>query len=51
MFLAVIISIIFTQTGIWLAYYLDLTAGATIVLVAAAAFLVAGLLPGRKISK
>ncbi len=49
MLLAVIISIIFTQAGIWLAYYLDLTTGATIVLVAAAAFIISGLLPGRNI--
>ncbi|EFI35997.1 ABC-3 protein [Desulfonatronospira thiodismutans ASO3-1] len=49
MLLAVIISVIFTQTGIWLAYYLDLTTGATVVLVAAAAFIISGLLPGRSI--
>ena len=49
MLLAVIISIIFTQAGIWLAYYLDLTTGATIVLVAAAAFIISALLPGRSI--
>ncbi len=49
MLLAVIISTVFTQTGIWLAYYLDLTTGATIVLVAAAAFIISGLLPGRSI--
>ncbi len=49
MLLAVVISIIFTQTGIWLAFYLDLTTGATIVLVAAAAFIISGLLPERMI--
>ncbi len=35
---AVALSILFTTTGLTAAYYLDLTAGATIVLIAAAAF-------------
>ena len=47
MLTAVIISIVFTQTGIWLAYYMDLTTGATIVMVAAAGFLISSLIPGR----
>ncbi|WP_045211439.1 metal ABC transporter permease [Desulfonatronovibrio magnus] len=43
MLAAVLISIFFTQTGIWLSYYLNLTTGATIVMVAAAFFFLSGL--------
>ncbi|MFO7727834.1 MAG: metal ABC transporter permease [Desulfonatronovibrio sp.] len=47
MLLAVIISVFFTQTGIWLSYYLNLSTGAVIVLVAAVFFFLSGLIPGK----
>lgn len=37
--LAVILSVIFTTCGLWLSYILDLASGATIIIVAGAAFL------------
>ena len=49
MIVALLISIFFTQSGIWLSYQLNLTTGATIVLVAAVFFFMSGLIP--KISK
>ncbi len=48
---AVIISIVFTQTGIWLSYYLNLSTGATIVLVAAIFFFISGLVPQKVLSR
>jgi zinc transport system permease protein len=51
MLLAVIISIFFTQAGIWLSYYLNLSTGATIVLVAALFFFVSSLIPGKILSR
>ncbi|MFP4084597.1 MAG: metal ABC transporter permease [Desulfonatronovibrio sp.] len=47
MILAVIISVFFTQTGIWLSYYLNLSTGAVIVLVAAVFFFLSGLIPRK----
>ncbi len=47
MILAAVISMVFTQTGIWLAYYLDLSTGATIVLVAACFFFISGVIPQK----
>ncbi|WP_028574587.1 metal ABC transporter permease [Desulfonatronovibrio hydrogenovorans] len=44
---AVVISLIFTQTGIWLSFHLNLSTGATIVLVAAVFFFLSSLIPGR----
>jgi zinc transport system permease protein len=48
---AVIISIVFTQSGIWLSYYLNLSTGATIVLVAAVFFFISGFVPQRILSR
>ena len=48
--LAVFISIFFTQSGIWLSYHLNLSTGATIVLVAAAFFFLSGIVPMKKSS-
>ena len=39
MVLASILGVIFTATGLWLSYFLNLTSGATIILVAGAAYL------------
>jgi zinc transport system permease protein len=39
MALASILGVIFTTTGLWLSYFLNLTSGATIILVTAAAYL------------
>jgi len=39
MVLASILGVIFTTTGLWLSYFLNLTSGATIILVAGAAYL------------
>ncbi|HID87788.1 MAG TPA: metal ABC transporter permease [Anaerolineae bacterium] len=39
MVLASILGVIFTTTGLWLSYFLNLTSGATIILVSAAAYL------------
>lgn len=47
MLLAILLNILFTQSGIWLAYFLDLSTGATIVLSAAAFFFLFSLLPDR----
>ncbi len=47
MILAILLNVIFTQSGIWLAYFLDLSTGATIVLSAAAFFFLSTLLPSR----
>jgi zinc transport system permease protein len=38
MLLASVLSCLFTMTGLWLSYVLDLTSGATIIMVAAAGF-------------
>lgn len=43
MIVSSILSCLFTVTGLTLSYYLDLTAGATIILVAAAGFFIAAL--------
>ncbi len=51
MILAVIISIIFTQTGVWISFYLDLSTGATIVLVAAVFFFISSLIPQHILSR
>jgi zinc transport system permease protein len=51
MILAVIISVFFTQAGIWLSYYLNLSTGATIVLVAAMFFFISGLIPQKILSR
>jgi len=40
MVLAIILGILFTTTGLWLSYSLNLTSGATIILVSGAAYLV-----------
>jgi zinc transport system permease protein len=40
MFLSTILSAFFTVTGLWLSYTLDLTSGATIILVAGIGFLI-----------
>jgi zinc transport system permease protein len=37
------LSALFTLTGLWLSYLLNLTSGATIILVAAGGFLIASL--------
>jgi zinc transport system permease protein len=54
MLLAIIFSIIFTFTGLWLSYVLDLASGATIILTSGAVFtLVAGakkLIASRRLS-
>ncbi|MCA1743383.1 MAG: metal ABC transporter permease [Desulfonatronovibrio sp.] len=42
---AVVISVLFTQSGIWISYWLNLTTGATIVLVAAVFFFASALIP------
>jgi len=42
------LSCLFTLTGLWLSYLLNLTSGATIILVAAAGFLLAHLGGGRR---
>lgn len=47
---AVIISIFFTQSGIWLSYYLNLSTGAVIVLVAAVFFFASASIPQKKLS-
>jgi zinc transport system permease protein len=47
MLLAVVLNLIFTQAGIWLAYFLDLSTGATIVLSAALFFFLSFLLPAK----
>jgi zinc transport system permease protein len=39
MVLASILGIVFTTTGLWLSYFLNLTSGATIILVAGAVYL------------
>ncbi|RQD67338.1 MAG: metal ABC transporter permease [Desulfonatronovibrio sp. MSAO_Bac4] len=44
---AVVISIFFTQSGIWISYWLNLTTGATIVLVAAVFFFASSLVPQK----
>ncbi len=41
MVMSVILGVVFTTVGLWLSYLLDLTSGATIILTAAVAFLVA----------
>jgi zinc transport system permease protein len=48
MVLASILSCLFTITGLWLSYVLNLTAGATIILVAAGGFLMAMSWRGMK---
>lgn len=48
MIMAVVISIFTTQTGIWLAFRLNLSTGATIVLVGAALFFISGLVSAVK---
>jgi len=40
MVLAIILGILFTTTGLWLSYSLNLTSGATIILVSGFAYLV-----------
>jgi len=40
MVLAIILGVLFTTTGLWLSYSLNLTSGATIILVSGAAYLV-----------
>ncbi|MDY7040218.1 MAG: metal ABC transporter permease [Chloroflexota bacterium] len=40
MVLATILGVVFTTTGLWLSYLLDLTSGATIIIVAGIAFLI-----------
>jgi zinc transport system permease protein len=42
MALASILGMVFTTTGLWLSYFLNLTSGATIILVSGAAYLLAG---------
>ncbi len=42
MALASILGVIFTTTGLWLSYFLNLTSGATIILVSGAAYLLTG---------
>jgi len=39
MVLASILGVLFTTTGLWLSYFLNLTSGATIILVAGFAYL------------
>ena len=39
MVLAIILGVIFTTTGLWLSYFLNLTSGATIILVSGTAYL------------
>jgi zinc transport system permease protein len=39
MMLASILGVVFTTTGLWLSYCLNLTSGATIILVSGAAYL------------
>jgi zinc transport system permease protein len=46
MIMSVILGIVFTTTGLWLSYVLNLTSGATIILTSACAFLLATLLKG-----
>jgi zinc transport system permease protein len=41
MLLSILLSALFTMTGLWLSYALDLTSGATIILVAGIGFLIA----------
>ena len=41
MVLASILGVLFTTTGLWLSYFLNLTSGATIILVSGAAYLLA----------
>lgn len=48
MVLSIILSIAFTTTGLWLSYALNLTSGATIILVSGGAFLVSLLYKKRK---
>ncbi|NEZ64721.1 metal ABC transporter permease, partial [Leptolyngbyaceae cyanobacterium CCMR0082] len=44
MFLASLLGMAFTTTGLWLSYFFNLTSGATIILVAGAAYLLSLLL-------
>jgi zinc transport system permease protein len=44
MLLATVLGIVFTTAGLWLSYFLNLTSGATIILVAGAAYLASLLL-------
>jgi zinc transport system permease protein len=39
-----VLGIVFTTAGLWLSYFLNLTSGATIILVAGAAYLASLLL-------
>ncbi|MDY6875611.1 MAG: metal ABC transporter permease [Chloroflexota bacterium] len=43
MVISIVLGIVFTMTGLWLSYALNLTSGATIILVSGAAFLLASL--------
>jgi zinc transport system permease protein len=44
MFLSTTLSILFTIIGLWLSYIMNLTSGATIIMVAAASFFVSLIL-------
>jgi zinc transport system permease protein len=46
MLLSTLFGILFTMGGLFLSYYLDIASGATIILVAAAGFLLACLASG-----
>jgi zinc transport system permease protein len=48
MILATLLSAVFSVVGLWVSFYLNWTSGATIILVAAAGFLVAVLWEGVK---
>lgn len=45
MFAAIALGVVFTLTGLWLSYFFNLTSGATIILVAGAAYLISMLRP------
>ena len=52
MVLASILGVIFTTTGLWLSYFLNLTSGATIILVSGAAYLLSlAVKPALQLSK
>lgn len=49
-FLSIVLGIIFTTSGLWLAYLYNLTSGATIILVAGITYLISIFLPRLKTS-
>ncbi len=48
MALAIVLGVLFTTAGLWISYYLNLTSGATIILVAGCAYLVSLVLTARR---